>query len=57
MKINILAALLLAGTMFTSCCTTAQSKGKAKKDKSILQKKEDVNQKHIKYNLYINYYI
>ena len=35
MKINILAAILLAGTMFTSCCTTAQSKGKVKKDIAI----------------------
>jgi sugar phosphate isomerase/epimerase len=35
MKINILAAILLAGTMFTSCCTTAQSEGKVKKDIAI----------------------
>ena len=35
MKINILAAILLAGTMFTSCCTTAKSRGKVKKDIAI----------------------
>ena len=35
MKINILAVILLAGTMFTSCCTTAKSRGKVKKDVAI----------------------
>ena len=35
MKTNIIAAILLAGTMFTSCCTTASNKGKVKKDIAI----------------------